>query len=685
MKLSKVKIKNFRSFGQEEEVIQIDELVALIGSNSCGKTTFLNAILKIFGETIKEREVVRSDFHVPPSVNPDALQNSEFYIETIFEFNEVFTQNGIEKYTVPSFFQNFVIEPNNKAPYIRIRLEASWQRSNQPEGIVDTNVYFITSPDNTPIKTQDKRPISQSQLSQIKIIYVPALRDPSVQLRMVTGTLLWRLIQRINFDNSFKVEISQKMQAVKDILSQHSGIAKVKDVIKEQWNNYHADVRYSDVDLNFNTQDIESILKKIDPNFSPTETEKNYNVDSLGDGLRSLFYLSLVGSLLKTEEIALQDIMNNPDKPIDERLFSVIPPCLTIVAVEEPENHVAPHLLGRIIHNLLNISNNSNSQVILSSHSPAIIKRLEPTQIRHFRSCKTNKSTLVRNILLPAKDEDAFKYVKEAVKAYPEIYFSSLVILGEGDSEEIILPKVMDLIDVNINVNEISVVPLGGRHVNHFWKLLYQLDIPFITLLDLDLERGGGGWGRVKYCIDQLIKNGIEKSKLVSSDEQLKQMLTWDHGSTHLQSWIDMLERYNIYFSAPLDIDFLMLERFNNEYISGLSQNEGPEIIVQGETKKIASLVESDLSTQEYNDRLAADIACTLKDESKKGVLYSEEQKKLMIWYRYLFLYRGKPSTHMRVLSETDDDVIKARLPEIFIKMANKIKEELNIKEQSNV
>lgn len=293
-----------------------------------------------------------------------------------------------------------------------------------------------------------------------------------------------------------------------------------------------------------------------------------------------------MGALLKTEEIALHDIMSNPDKPIDERLFSVIPPCLTIVAVEEPENHVAPHLLGKIIHNLLNISSNSNSQVILSSHSPAIIKRLEPTQIRHFRSCKTNKSTLVRNILLPAKDEDAFKYVKEAVKAYPEIYFSSLVILGEGDSEEIILPKVMDLIDVNINVNEISVVPLGGRHVNHFWKLLYQLDIPFITLLDLDLERGGGGWGRVKYCIDQLIKNGIEKSKLVSSDEQLKQMLTWDHGSTHLQSWIDMLESYNIYFSAPLDIDFLMLERFINEYISGLSQNEGPEIIVQGETKK---------------------------------------------------------------------------------------------------
>jgi len=182
-----------------------------------------------------------------------------------------------------------------------------------------------------------------------------------------------------------------------------------------------------------------------------------------------------------------------------------------------------------------------------------------------------------------------------------------------------------------------------------------------------------------------LIKNGIEKTKLVRSDDELKQMLSWDAGSVHLQSWIDMLESYNIYFSAPLDIDFLMLEIFNNEYISGLSKDEGPEIIVQGTTKKIAILDVIDLSSNEYNERLTFDIACTLKDVSKNGVYYTDEQKKLMIWYRYLFVYRGKPSTHMRVLSETDDDVIKSRLPKIFIKMAEKIKDILNVKEQSDV
>ncbi|MGG1660885.1 ATP-dependent nuclease [Brevibacillus sp. NRS-1366] len=691
MKLVKVKIRNFRAFG-EEEIISVSDLTTLIGSNSSGKTTFFNALLKLFGESGRDREITRADFHVPSDVNPDTILENDLSIEVIFEFPEVIKENGTEKFTVPIFFQNFVVDAtDNKPPYIRIRLESSWKRSNQPEGLIETSCFFIVAPEDTIVTNQHKKGITQSQLSQIKMIYVPALRDPSTQLRMVAGTLLWRLIQRINFDNSFKELISVKMHGVKEILNQHSGIAQVKDIIKDQWKTYHKDVRYSEVDLHFNTQDIESILKKIDPFFSPTEVENGYTVDTLGDGLRSLFYFSLVGSLLKTEEITLREMLEDPEKSIDDRLFSIIPPCLTIVAVEEPENHVAPHLLGKIIHNLQSISDQNNAQVILSSHSPAIVKRVDPTEIKHFRMCKIKKSTITRSVLLPKDDEAAYKYVKEAVKAYPEIYFSSLVLLGEGDSEEIIIPRILDLIDVNINVNEISVVPLGGRHVNHFWRLLYQLDIPFITLLDLDLERGGGGWGRIKYILDQLILNGVKKNELLElsdgtilSDDRLKEMHNWDPGMSYeLQGWINYLERYNVFFSTPLDIDFLMLESYFEGYTSQLESSEGPKLKVGKTNKKILELNESDKKSDEYKARLELDIACTLKDEEKEGKYYSDHQKEMMIWYKYLFLYRGKPSTHMKMLSQTEDDVLRVALPSVFNRIADSIKTKLQIREDT--
>ena len=39
------------------------------------------------------------------------------------------------------------------------------------------------------------------------------------------------------------------------------------------------------------------------------------------------------------------------------------------------------------------------------------------------------------------EDEDVYKYINQAILAHPELYFSKLVILGEGDSEEIVIPQ----------------------------------------------------------------------------------------------------------------------------------------------------------------------------------------------------------------------------------------------------
>lgn len=275
----------------------------------------------------------------------------------------------------------------------------------------------------------------------------------------------------------------------------------------------------------------------------------------------------------------------------------------------------------------------------------------------------------MREITLPDEEkfEEQYKYIKEAVKAYPEIYFAKLVILGEGDSEEILLPKFLECCGNDIDISGISVVPLGGRHVNHFWRLLNDLKIPHITLLDLDKERAGGGWGRIKYVLKQLIENGYSKEQLlkiktgVLSDEKLEGMNDWDVRSDAMKSWIERLENYNVFFSAPLDIDFLMLEHFSEEYKNILVGTEGPKIMVKDDEdgkkhqKNIRDIEELSNKPQEYLERIEQDIKNTLKKEGGDGSTYSEEQKKLMIWYNYFFLNRGKPSTHILALSKMDD------------------------------
>ncbi|PEU81501.1 ATP-dependent endonuclease [Bacillus anthracis] len=688
MKLTKVKIYNFRSF-HEEETIDLENFTAIIGSNSSGKTSFFQALLKLFGETSREREILRSDFHVPSHMDPNDLTENQYFIDVTIEFPEVLGEDSIAKSTVPPFFGNFVIEEGGRAPYIRIRQEATWQKSNQPEGIIESSMFFVTTGHGDEILDVHKKTISKAYLSLIKMIYIPALRNPNDQLKMVSGTLLWRLINRINFEDQFKEDISTQIGTIHEIIDKQKGLSKLKDIIRTEWKNYHNESRYVNVDLNFNTNNIEDILKKIDANFSPTEVGKNYTVDALGDGLRSLFYFSLVGSLLKTEEVTLKEISDNPLIDINDRTFSNTPPLLTLVAVEEPENHVAPHLLGKIVSNLRGISEGGNSQVILSSHSASIIKRVDPVEIRHFRNSKGDLGTVINKILLPAKEADEYKYVKEAVKSYPEIYFSSLVILGEGDSEEIIIPRILEDCDLDIHTHEISIVPLGGRHVNHFWKLLTQLNIPYITLLDLDIERHGGGWGRIKYVIDQLILNGVSKEEIFNLNEDqpidesiLEEMFNWDLEEENsnldvLNEWVKLLESYNVFFSAPLDIDFLMIQAFKENYLKTLNSNEGPRIKIGEVQKKISDLEESEMQTKEYEERISHDVACTLKDKTKIGKQYEQAGKELMIWYNYFFLNRGKPTTHILALNNLDKEEFLGKLPTVFSEMIKAINKKL--------
>ena len=48
LKLSKLKLYNYRCFGDEEQVIDIDNITAFIGNNSTGKTAALLALNCIF-------------------------------------------------------------------------------------------------------------------------------------------------------------------------------------------------------------------------------------------------------------------------------------------------------------------------------------------------------------------------------------------------------------------------------------------------------------------------------------------------------------------------------------------------------------------------------------------------------------------------------------------------------------
>ena len=658
MKISKLKLKNFRCFGEQEATINLTEdLTAFVGANSSGKSTVFLALLKLFSPDAKDRLISKSDFHVPPdNISSDLIENS-FYIEVIFDFET----DGNEK-TVPHFWERMVIEEEGASPYLRMRLEATWKNSNiSPEGEINYSLFYLTSSDDT-IEIEDddnKSPVPSHHRQLIQAIYIPAIRRPSGQLKYTTGTILWRLMKSVKWDDDFKTVLSSKLGEVNAHMSTHSDFNNVKNTIGDFWKKFHSDKRYSTSSLVVGNSDFSELLKKIDVEFQPTETGRPYQIVELGEGLRSLFYISLVCSLLKIEnEIENVDEFNKP--------------ILTLLMVEEPENHISPHLLGKVVGNISTIAKQPNAQVLLSSHTPAIIKRIEPESIRHLRIDKLLYYTVVSEVTLPEKSDEAYKYIKEAVRNYPEIYFSNIVLIGEGETEEIIFNRFLRVTKVGIDESGISIVPLGHRFVNHVWKLLDDLSIPHITLLDLDFERNGGSWGRIKYAIKQLRKIGKAgeikfKSGKTLSDKTLEEFHTKESTNTKkIKPWVKYLEQFDLFYSFPLDLDFLLLSIFSDEYNSTIPKNGGPQI--PDKTKNLAK----------FNEKLETGIRATLKPKGGNGESYSEDEKELMIWYNYHFLGRGKPSTHIAALSEIDDKDLEDKMPEVFTKIFNRMNEILN-------
>lgn len=595
----------------------------------------------------------------------------------VFTFNELDNGRNGEN-SVPPFFQSLVVNEPQGKPYLRIRLEATWEKSNNTEGAIESKIYYITCPEKEEIQEENKTKADRRDLDRIRVIYVPAVRDPSKQLKNVSGTMMYQVMNNINWSDITKSKIKGKIDELNAQFLEEKGVSILGASVRTQWKNYDSDTRYSNAQLRFNSTDIDASIKKSEIVFLPTVTGKECTIDDMSDGLRSLLYISLVDSILDVESKIREEI----ESDTEHMSFNYKPPILTIIALEEPENHIAPHLIGQLIFNLENIASKNNAQTVLTSHSTAIIKRIDPENLRYFRLEANDCTTRIKAITLPDKEKlaDQYKFIKEAVKAYPELYFAKLVILGEGDSEEIILPKFWSAKNGNLDASGISIVPLGGRHVNHFWRLLNDLNIPHITLLDLGKERDGGGWGRIKYVLDQLIQNGVDRNKLlkikngIMTDEELEGMLGWNvKDADALQSWIDYLEIYSVLFSSPLDIDFLMLEHYGEVYKEILGEKEGPRLMVniggKRQQKYIKSIETLGESYPEYEKRIIEDVQHALKECGGEGITYTEEQKKLMVWYTYFFLNRGKPSTHIEALSKIEDKSLIASMPTVFSKI----------------
>ena len=643
-----MEIKGFKSFDNVGQTININSFTSLIGGNGTGKTAVLLALTRMFGVKSSDRIVQVDDFYVPPGDEIDTQDERELSVRVKFEFADL--QDG-EDDSVADFFKHLVSNEADQIPYCIAKLKAKWTKTNLAEGDIDSDLVWEIG--------KYEKNITAYERSKIHVHYVPAYRDPAQQLKQTAGTIMHRLINAVEWSEQMSSTVDEVAESIGNQFQEEIGVQTITSSLSRNWKTLFSGGYFEQLKIQPVMNGIEDVLKHIDTVFMPTPVTQPLPTERLSDGMKSLFYLSLVKSAFDIED----EIINSGENELSISVEALDPPNLTIILIEEPENHLSPQYLGRIVKLCEDISENDRAQVVLTTHAPSLLNRVEPENIRYFR-LHDNKNTVVKPILLPSEDEDdgdnvdTFTYVKEAVKAYPEIYFAKVVILGEGDSEEIVIPKIAQVNGIELDTSLITFAPLGGRYVNHFWKLLDELSIPHVTLLDYDHRRGGGGWGRIKYALKQLVSVGKDKNKLliiktgVLSDKELEKMHTWGEDKDNEIAWMNRLKEYNVYFSYPYDLDWLMLNEFYEDYKTFVPKKGGPKLPKDDDP--------------EYNDKVRAAIASVLKKEVSDIEIDDFDDYDKYFWYRYLFLGRGKPLSHNYVLSKLEDGKLRDNSPEIL-------------------
>lgn len=172
---------------------------------------------------------------------------------------------------------------------------------------------------------------------------------------------------------------------------------------------------------------------------------------------------------------------------------------IVLLLIEEPEAHTHPQaqeifvkFLEEFVAEISSMS--ENCQILITTHSPHIANIVDFSSIRYLNI--NNEGTYCRNLKdFANKNEDTLDFLSKYLSLTKcDIFFADKVILVEGTSERLLLPKFIE--DIS-NEKEIegfyldkqyySLIEVGGAFAYLFIPLLEFLDIPSLIITDIDL------------------------------------------------------------------------------------------------------------------------------------------------------------------------------------------------------
>ena len=348
MHIEKICLSNFRCFPQEETSISLEEdLTCFVGNNGSGKTALITALKRLFGSIREDRNIIRDDFYLDVGEIHQEINGRKLYIDITFAFPELNVNDTDEsRKTVPAFSSVIFSDGEDKNLKARIRLESIWNETEY-EDEVKSKIYWIRTSEKVEFGEEGdfKQSVSNYDRKLIKLKYIPAFRDSKIILRNEVKSLIKLLENYTEIDKETQNEIEGISLNLSNKVESLKSIETTTDLLGMIWRKIHDDTlkHHQVLKLEVTTRKMSGILRSLSIKLEPSEGGSTCDINELSDGQVSLLYFTLSIALYEIEQKHhAQEVEGF--KKLDKEIAT-----FTIFAFEEPENHLSPYYLGRVL------------------------------------------------------------------------------------------------------------------------------------------------------------------------------------------------------------------------------------------------------------------------------------------------------------------------------------------------
>ncbi len=619
MYLKSLKIKNFRKFGNKNNLIEFvdskDSLVTqddinvakatslIVGKNNAGKTTIITALDKV----INNQKFSANDFnfiYLTRLLNRYKRQQYKFkpalYFKLVIGIDErnhddlvnnlvPFMQLGDSQ--LPDGEKDLIIigkyELKDDVEFENTLKSLILQYNRNENLLFDKFLSLINRSELFDFNYYKSNNEKLNTSFNIKnLIHIVLIKPNENQGEKDLSKLFSQIIKyKYGQNNNPKTEKFQKRIETFNAIVSRDIKTGFTDGLNEVVGKLH-DKNTLQIFLSSNLGFIELLDKLV--RYQYKENNLNIPENQFGLGYRNL--MRIIGELIDYVE-------QYPDGDKHSRL--------NLICIEEPEVFMHPQMqelfinhINEAINTLLGSSAKKlNSQLVVSTHSAHILNSKIHTSNSlnniNYVYEKNNLSNVVNlkdtQIISSEKnsgENDADKeqrtkeelsFIKKHIKfKASELFFADAIIFVEGITEEVLLKYYLS-IDKQLNKKYITIFNINGAHGLVYHHLIKLLTVPTIVITDLDIKRE-------KLEKESFIQMNSLQNRTTTNKTIVKYNLTANIASLSTSHFKDnnlyiafQGDKIEDVYATSLE-EALILSNYNNDILNTTIQKVKPEI-----------------------------------------------------------------------------------------------------------